>query len=44
MNPRCGDLDNASTKGGDNLVEKASERRGFRSTILPEGGGIILPI
>jgi len=28
--PRCGDLDNASNKGGDNPMEKASERRGFR--------------
>ena len=40
--PRCGDLDSASYKGGDNLMEKASERRGFRPTVLPEGGRIIL--
>jgi len=42
--PRCGDLDNASNKGRDNPMEKASERRGFRPTILPEGGAIILRI
>jgi len=41
--PRYGDLNNAN-KGGDNLMEKALERRGFRPTILPKGGGIKLQI
>jgi len=39
---RCGGLANALNKGGDNLMEKASERRGFRPTFLPKGGGITL--
>jgi len=44
FSPRCGSLDSTSNKGGDNLMEKASEGKEFRRTILPRGGGIILLI
>ena len=39
--PAMGGLDK---QGGDNLMEKASEGRGFRPIISPRGGGIILLI
>jgi len=42
--PRCGGLDYASNKGGDNLMKKTSQRRGFRPTILLKSGGIMLRV